>query len=93
MAGLAKDHVDAIRDELDNVSARPLVDACIAHMVTAREGEGDLVREGDTQTFEDTIADAGDRLSAEIVKAASVSLDTQGPFILKVWHRHRKLLI
>ena len=54
MAALAKDHVDAIRDELDNVFARPLVDACIAHMVTAREGEGDLVREGDTQTFEDT---------------------------------------
>ena len=34
-AVLAKDHVDAIRDELEHVLARPLVDAYIAHMVSA----------------------------------------------------------
>ena len=91
MAVLAKDHVDAIRDELEHVFARPLVDAYIAHMVTARESRGDLIRHGDTEVFEDAIADASDRLSAEIVKAAFVSLDTNEPFIIhegKKFHRH-----
>ena len=55
MAVLAKDHVDAIRDELEHVFARPLVDVCIAHMVTAQESQVDLVKHGDTQAFEDLL--------------------------------------
>lgn len=62
-----------------------------AHMVTVQESQEDVVKHGDTQAFEDTIADASDRLSAEIVKAAFVSLDTNEPFIIhegQKYHRH-----
>ncbi len=50
-------------------------------MVTAHGSQGELVEHGDTQAFEDWIADAGNRLSAEIVKAAFVALDTKEPFV------------
>ena len=59
-------------------------------MVTVREKLEAFEGRHGTEAFEDSVADAGNRLSAQIVKEALVSLDTQGPAIEHRGERYRR---
>ena len=81
---LAEDRIAALRDELGHMFEGDLANLFIDDMVATHGNLEAFGEDRDTETFEDRVAHAGDRLSAAIVKTALVSLDTKASFI-----RHR----
>ena len=86
----AEDRRRAIHEELAQLFAGQLPAEFAAHMVTVRKKLEAFEGRRGTQAFEDGIAVAANRLSAQIVKQALVSLDTQEPVIEHHGERYRR---
>ncbi len=86
----AEDRQKSLHEELAQLFTGQLADEFLAHMVTVREKLAAFDGGHGTEAFEDSIADAAHRLSAQIVREALVSLDTQAASIEHRGERYRR---
>ena len=86
----AEDRQRAIHEELAQLFAGQLPAEFVAHMVRVREKLEAFEGLHGTESFEDSIAASANRLSAQIVRQALVSLDTQAPVIEHRGERYRR---
>ena len=85
-----EDRQRAIHEELTQLFPGQLAGEFVAHMVRVREKLEAFEGHHGTEAFEDSIADAANRLSTQIVREALASLDTQAPAIEHHGERYRR---
>ncbi len=86
----AEDRQGAIHEELVRLFPGELPAAFAAFMVSVREKLEAFEGRHATRAFESGVAEAANRLSAQIVRQALVSLDTQDPVIEYRGERYRR---
>ena len=85
-----EDRRGALHDELAQLFPGQLSDEFLVHMMSVGEALAAFEGSHGTEALEDSLAEAANRLSAQVVRQALVSLDTQVPSIEHRGERYRR---
>ncbi len=90
LSGLPESLLVALREELRHLLPGQLSEEFVANMAGTRERLEAFFRHGSSEILEDGVADAGNRLSAAIMRAAFDSLDDGSPCFMHDGETYRR---